>query len=271
MTISTWLQHATKQLEAAGITSARLDAELLLAETIRTSRTYLHAWPDAELEPRRVDIANARLDLRLERVPMAYILGYKEFFGRNFSVTPSVLVPRPESEDIIHLFLEVTADDVAPHSALIDIGTGSGCLGITAKLERPNIHVILSDVSPQALQVAAKNAAALHANVAIQEQDLLSGQIEPINFIIANLPYVDESWDVSPELRHEPRLALFAPDSGLKLMLRLIEQAAAKLPKNGWLFLEADPIQHHALIHRAEQHEFTHHKTQHYALALRRK
>ena len=105
MTISTWLKLATKQLKDTGITSARLDAELLLAETLRKPRTYLHAHLDEDIDPRRVDIANARLDLRLERVPLAYILGYKEFFGRKFRVTPAVLVPRPETEDLMTIFL----------------------------------------------------------------------------------------------------------------------------------------------------------------------
>jgi release factor glutamine methyltransferase len=107
MTISTWLKLATKQLKDIGITSARLDAELLLAETLRKPRTYLHAHLNEDIDPRRVDIANARLDLRLERVPLAYILGYKEFFGRKFRVTPAVLVPRPETEDLMTIFLQL--------------------------------------------------------------------------------------------------------------------------------------------------------------------
>ena len=128
MNISEWLRGATRQLKGIGIETARLDAELLLAETIRKPRTYLHAHLDEELDPRRVDIANARLDLRLDRVPLAYILGKKEFYGRTFVVSPQVLIPRPESEDLIDVFLEVSAEDIAPHSSLIDIGTGSGCL-----------------------------------------------------------------------------------------------------------------------------------------------
>ena len=136
MDISTWLKLATKQLKDIGITSARLDAELLLAETLRKPRTYLHAHLNEDIDPRRVDIANARLDLRLERVPLAYILGYKEFFGRKFRVTPAVLVPRPETEDLMTIFLQLTEADIAPKT-VIDIGTGSGILGITAALERP--------------------------------------------------------------------------------------------------------------------------------------
>ena len=142
MTISTWLKLATKHLKDIGIASARLDAELLLAETLRKPRTYLHAHLDEEIDPRRVDIANARLDLRLERVPLAYILGYKEFFGRKFRVTPAVLVPRPETEDLMTIFLQLTEADITPKT-VIDVGTGSGVLGITAALERPQFRTIL--------------------------------------------------------------------------------------------------------------------------------
>ena len=215
MSISEWLKDATRQLKDIGISSSRLDAELLLAETIRKPRTYLHAHLDEEIDPRRIDIANARLDLRKDRVPMAYIIGYKEFYGRKFEVSPSTLIPRPESEDIITMLLEISASDISGSKSLIDIGTGSGCLGITAKLERPDISVTLCDISAPALHVAEKNATALDASVNIKKQDLLKGQVEPLGYIVANLPYVDRSWPVSPEVQHEPQTALYADDNGL--------------------------------------------------------
>ena len=137
MNISTWLKHATEHLKNAGITSAQLDAELLLANTLRKNRTYLHAHLDEEVDPRRIDIAEARLSLRLDRVPLAYILGKKEFYGREFDVSPSVLVPRPESEEMINMLLKLAPQGNQPRT-LIDVGTGSGCLGITAALELPD-------------------------------------------------------------------------------------------------------------------------------------
>ncbi len=243
MNISSWLIEATKQLKDIGISSARLDAELILSHTMRKDRTYLHAHLDETIDQRQIDIADARLSLRLERVPIAYILGYKEFFGRNFSVSPDVLIPRPESEDMISLFLELTAGDIKSKT-LIDVGTGSGCLGITAALERPNLRVILSDVSPAALKIAAKNADDLNAKVSLQEQSLLSGQFEPLDYVLANLPYVDNSWQVSPETRHEPAKALFAGSKGLELILELMEQVPLHLNQAGILLLEADTRQH---------------------------
>ena len=268
MIISEWLKIATKSLKTANIPSARLDAELILANTLRKNRTYLHAHLDEEIDPRRFDIANARLDLRLDRVPIAYILGYKEFYGRRFTVSPSVLIPRPESEDLISLFLELTASEIA-EKVLIDVGAGSGCLGITAKLERSNLSVILSDISKPALNIAEKNANALNADVHIQQQSLLNGQLKPVDYIFANLPYVDKSWDVSPELQYEPEIALFAEDEGLKLILQLISQAPRCLTPEGLLFIEADPQQHNRIIDEAVKNGFVKERVLNYILVLR--
>ena len=268
MIISEWLKIATKSLKTANIPSARLDAELILANTLRKNRTYLHAHLDEEIDPRRFDIANARLDLRLDRVPIAYILGYKEFYGRKFTVSPSVLIPRPESEDLISLFLELTASEIA-EKVLIDVGAGSGCLGITAKLERSNLSVILSDISKPALNIAEKNADALNADVHIQQQSLLNGQLKPVDYIFANLPYVDKNWDVSPELQYEPEIALFAEDEGLKLILQLISQAPRCLTPEGLLFIEADPQQHNRIIDEAVKNGFVKERALNYILVLR--
>ena len=267
-TISFWLKNAAKSLKDANIPSARLDAELILANTLRKNRTYLHAHLDEEIDSRRVDIANARLDLRLDRVPMAYILGYKEFYGRKFTVSPAVLVPRPESEDMISLFLDATAGEIE-RKVLIDVGTGSGCLGITAALERTNISVILSDISKDALRIAEKNADEYHARVKIQQQSLLNGQLEPVDYIFANLPYVDKDWEVSPELQYEPKIALFTEDGGLKLILELIQQAPRCLVPNGQLFIEADPTQHERIIQAAAKQNFKLAAIQRYIIVLR--
>ncbi len=268
MIISEWLKIATKSLKTANIPSARLDAELILANTLRKNRTYLHAHLDEEIDPRRFDIANARLDLRLDHVPIAYILGYKEFYGRKFTVSPSVLIPRPESEDLISLFLELTASEIA-EKVLIDVGAGSGCLGITAKLERSNLSVILSDISKPALNIAEKNANSLNADVHIQQQSLLNGQLKPVDYIFANLPYVDKNWDVSPELKYEPEIALFAEDEGLKLILQLISQAPRYLTPEGLLFIEADPQQHNRIIDEAVKNGFVKERVLNYILVLR--
>ncbi len=252
--ISAWLIDATKQLKDIGIESNRLDAELILAHTLRKPRTYLHAHLDEALDPRRQDIAGARLDLRLERTPLAYIIGHREFYGRRFAVTPSVLIPRPESEIMIEWLLELTAEEIEPKK-LVDVGTGSGCLGITAKLERAHLDVTLTDIDAKALAVAEKNAAAHHAVVHIRRDDLLSRQGFALDYVLANLPYVDESWtDTSPELRHEPATALYAAQGGLKLISQLLPQLARWLTPGGIALLEADPSQHAAIKKAAQTH-----------------
>lgn len=266
-TIRSWLRQATKQLKDIGIASARLDAELLLSNTLRKTRTYLHAHLDETIDPRRQDIADARLSLRLDRVPLAYILGYREFYGRQFAVTPAVLIPRPESEDMISLLLEMTTSDIVPKT-LIDIGTGSGCLGITAKLERPNLLVTLSDTSGKALAIAEKNAANLQADVFIQKQSLLSGNVQRLDYILANLPYVDKEWEVSPELRHEPDEALYARRGGLALIEELLKQAPQHCNLGALVFIEADPVQHPAIISLASSLSLQPKEVRGYIIAL---
>lgn len=247
-----------------GIPSALLDAELILAQTLRQSRTWLHAHGDDAVDPRRLEIATARLDLRKERVPVAYILGYKEFYGRQFKVTPSVLIPRPESEAIIESLKEYWGEKPG---RLVDVGTGSGCLGITAQLELP-LEVTLVDISRHALNVAEDNAKALGAEATLRKSNLLEDVLGVFDIIIANLPYVDKTWERSPETAHEPEIALFAEDNGMALIKRLIGQASVHLKANGLLLLEADPEQHAQVTEHAKRRGFSYTATNGYCIIL---
>jgi release factor glutamine methyltransferase len=265
--INAWLKDAAEQLATVGIRSALLDAEILLSHTLKKSRTYLHAHGEDELTAREYDIANARLDLRLDRTPIAYIIGHKEFYGRMFKVTPSVLIPRPESEDCIHLLnTYITQND---HN-LVDVGTGSGCLGITAKLEHPHLSVTISDTSRHALIIAKQNAESLQADLTIVRSDLLAKTPERYSCIIANLPYVDASWERSPETNFEPKQALFADDNGVALILKLLDQIPTHLLPEGVLILEADPYQHERIIAYAATVGLILLEIRHYAVAFRR-
>jgi len=256
-TIADWLAEATRQLVFADIPSARLDAELLLAHTLRKPRTWLHGHGDETLSERHREIANARLDLRLDRVPVAYIIGHKEFYGRMFKVTTATLIPRPESESLIALLNEALPRN---HSLLpealkvVDVGTGSGILGITAKLEHPELDVTLLDISRHALTVAQDNAATLNAEVNTLQSDLLTSYPFIADVIIANLPYVNPEWERSPETNHEPAEALFATNNGLSLIFELLIQSKEKLAYGGKLILEADPEQHPAIIKEATKY-----------------
>lgn len=258
-----WVRDAAEELASAGIASALLDAEIILAHTLRKSRTWLHAHSDEAIDPRELDIANARLQLRLNRTPIAYIIGHKEFYTRLFKVTPSVLVPRPESEAIITL-LKTHLPEGA--TTLLDVGTGSGCLGITAALELPQLRVTLSDISNHALTVARENAQTLDVDVQTMKSDLLAAVPGIYNVVLANLPYVDESWERSPETNFEPSIALFARQKGLAVIYRLLEQVPAHLAPHGIVLLEADPEQHAAIIYAAAASRLKHVATDGYAL-----
>lgn len=270
ITISDWLADASRQLLSEHIPSARLDAELLLAHTIRKPRTWLHSHSDDELTSRQKEIADARLDLRIDRVPVAYIIGHKEFYGRTFKVTTATLIPRPESETLIELLnvaLPKNARLIAEAPLrLVDVGTGSGCLGITAKLEHPELDVTLVDTSRHALNIAEDNARALNADVEFLQSDLLASYPFTADIIIANLPYVNPDWERSPETEHEPALALFAPNNGLALIFELLIQTKAKLARGGKLILEADPEQHPAIIKEAAKFGLALHEQRDYGL-----
>lgn len=254
--INDWLVSATKQLKKCSITSARLDAEIILAHTLKKNRTYLHAHADKLINPADEEIANDRLGLRANHMPIAYIIGCKEFFGRRFVVTPDTLIPRPESEDIISTIQSLAEQNpklLEKKIKLIDVGTGSGCLGITLKLEFPNFDVTLSDVSQPALNIASQNADILGVKVKTIYSNLLEDYSVKADIIVANLPYVDPSWERSPETDYEPASALFADNGGLKLMIKLISQVKSNLKPDGYLILEADPEQHPALKVQAKQ------------------
>jgi len=258
LAINDWLADATRQLVAAEIPSARLDSELILAHTLRKTRSYLHAHPEEHLTARSIEIANARLQLRIERVPVAYIIGHKEFYGRQFSVTTATLIPRPESESLIELLKQVIPRNISllkeRSLRLVDVGTGSGSLGITAKILYPELNVTISDVSRHALKVAEKNAKDLEADVTVLKSNLLADYPFAADIIIANLPYVDPEWERSPETDHEPASALFAANHGLALVFELLVQTKDKLVNGGSLILEADPEQHSAIIAEAKKY-----------------
>jgi release factor glutamine methyltransferase len=258
LAINDWLADATRQLVFAEIPSARLDSELILAHTLRKTRSYLHAHPEELLTDRAIEIANARLSLRMERVPVAYIIGHKEFYGRQFAVTTATLIPRPESEALIELLKQVIPRNSSllkeTPLRLIDVGTGSGNLGITAKLLFPELNVTISDISRYALKIAEKNAKDLQADVSILQSNLLADYPFKANIIIANLPYVDQAWQRSPETEHEPASALFAANNGKALIYELLVQTKDTLISGGSLILEADPEQHADIITEAKKY-----------------
>ena len=243
--INEWLAAATTQLTTAGVPSARLDAELLLANELEVTRSWLIAHAHDHIPS---DTAKEQLFRRVHREPLAYITGKKEFYGRSFLVTEEVLIPRPESEALVSF-----VKDLQLSGSVVDVGTGSGCLAISIAMECADLTVTGLDISPGALAVAEANAQALSAKVSFQIGDLLQGYTGPQpRCIVANLPYVDISWERSEETNFEPSLALFAKENGLELIFTLLEQAALILMTAGVIVLEADPRQFSQIRSKAE-------------------
>ena len=266
MRIDQFLRDATTQLEAAGIPSARLDAQVLLERTLKQNKAWLLAHGEELIDPAKLVQLQDQLRRRLAREPLAYILGRQEFYGRTFTVTPDVLVPRPETEAIIELLKELPLPD---HARLLDVGTGSGAIAITAELEIPHLRTEACDVSPAALAVAEQNAERLGAQVGFFASDLLSKVEHAYDVIVANLPYVAEDWERSPETAFEPELALFADDDGLALIKKLIAEAPHWLAEDGYLVLEADPRQF-AHIKRAAKPIFSHVRSLGFTMVLQK-
>lgn len=262
--INQWLNEAADKLGAAGIPSARLDAELILAHALEHDRTWIIAHNDKNADFTEAD---KLINRRVQRTPLAYLTGHKEFYGRDFTVNEQVLIPRPDTEEIIDQLKQLEPQG---NQKLIDVGTGSGAIAITAKLEFPDLYVEAVDVSPEALTVAKANTRLLQADIRLYQSDLLDNARHSYDFILANLPYVDRVWERSLETDHEPSLALFADDDGLELIKKCIEQARNKLTENGYLLLEADPRQFDSIISFALQHGFELVRVNEYAVTLQR-
>jgi release factor glutamine methyltransferase len=219
VTLKDALEGATDALAAAGCMSPRLDAELLIADSLGVGRERLFLEPDMEIPPPAARVIAERVRRRNEREPVAYILGKKDFRNIELMVDSRVLVPRPESELLVEAALDL------PEGARVhDVGTGSGAIALALLDERPDLHVTASEVSPEAAEVARENAERLGLPLEVEVADGLPPGA--YDLVIANLPYVrDDRWDVlMPEInRYEPRVALTGGEDGLDAIRELIE------------------------------------------------
>lgn len=251
MTIELWLSENIKKLKQAEIESARLDCLLILGDVLRKNREWLLAHDDTEISSSHLLMLNTKVAQRLTHKPLAYIRNTQEFYGRNFYLDENVLIPRPESESIINLLLSAKYELT---TTVIDIGTGSGCLAVTTKLELPDTKVVACDISDNALKIAKRNAKNLHANIDFVKSDLLTSIPDlQSSIFLANLPYVPTNLITSPEITHEPTQALFSGTDGLD-MYREFWQQVAKLPsKPHAIITESLETQHRAMQEYARQ------------------
>jgi release factor glutamine methyltransferase len=237
LTIQTALLQGTELLTEGSISAPRLTAEVLLSHALQRERAYLYAHSDEELTELAWIHYGRYLHERLNGKPTQYIVKRQEFYGRDFLVTPDVLIPRPETEHLI----EAALKRIGPGDAVLDVGCGAGPIAITLALET-QARVYASDISLAALAVAVENARVLNATVQFVQADLAAPFGErSIDLLVSNPPYIarKEEPGLQREVReHEPHVALFAGQTGLEMYQRLIPDARRILRTGGHLILE---------------------------------
>lgn len=246
--LRTVIQNTQQKLEAAGIPDARLEAEVLVMNVMRMARQSIFAEQETEVSGQQQSALDSLMARRFDREPLAYILGQREFYGINVIVTPAVLIPRPETEGLVEhaLFMALMGME-STKLTIADVGTGSGAIAINLAIHLPAAKIFAVDVANDVLDVAAYNIRAhgVGDRVSLAMGDLLDAVLEPVDLIVANLPYVptERIPTLQPEVQKEPKLALDGGPDGLDLVRRLLAQAEDKLKNKGIILLELDPDQ----------------------------
>jgi release factor glutamine methyltransferase len=233
VTINEALTQGTALLAQANVASPRLDAQVLLEHILHVDRVFLYTYPERSLTPGQEQLFSVWIERRSRGEPVAYITGWREFYGLDFRVDRRVLIPRPETELLVEAALNIIRKrlDAGTMPIVADIGTGSGAIPIVLAVNEPRLpYLYATDVSAEALEVARLNCELQHVEqrVRLLQGDLLAPLPEPVDVLTANLPYVglDEMQVLAPDVRdYEPPLALYSGPHGLDLMRRLLTQA----------------------------------------------
>ena len=239
MTLQQVLSQARKVLAANNIEDASLESELLLRHAMKNDRVQLYSDLTRELSPDQEAVFGQLVERRLKGEPTAYITGHREFYGLDFYVDPRVLIPRPESELLVEKALELAQSRHI--AAIADIGTGCGAIAISLALNLPQTKIYATDISASALEVAQINCHkhGVADRICLLQGDLLDPLPEPVDLIIANLPYVKESeLSRTCPASFEPKVALNGGPAGLEKIRQLCRQAKGKLNPQGCLLLE---------------------------------
>jgi release factor glutamine methyltransferase len=241
VTVLEVLKLASDHFQKRASDSPRLDAEVLLAHALGLRRLDLYLKFDRPLTEVELGVYRELVARRAKGEPVAYLVGHKEFMGLDFAVTPSVLIPNPDTELLVQRAVEIAREAERP-LRIADVGTGSGCIAIAIAHYAPNVEVVASDVAPDALEVAARNVAAhsLAGRIQLVCGDLMAPFTGSFDLVCANLPYVAAGSDLAPEVVAQPARALFADDQGSALVTRLLADAPARLNPGGRALAELD-------------------------------
>lgn len=257
MAVQEALTWATTTLSAQGVEEPRLDAEALLAHVLRLTRAQLHAQSDRKLSFAELARYRQSVERRARHEPIAYIVGYKEFYGLDLFVDNRVLIPRPETELLVERAIEIA--QARSLRLIADVGTGCGAIAISLAVYLPQALVYATDASLRALEVAACNCRrhGVEDRVHLLLGHLLDPLPEPVDLIAANLPYVSEAElaQLPPGISHyEPREALNGGPDGLDYIRQLLAQAGGYLRPGGVILLEIGAAQGPAVVALAKRH-----------------
>lgn len=255
MNIKEILNRTDEFLSERGIESPRLDAEVLLADLLDIERINLYVKFDYPLKSSELKEYRKRIKKRAKRIPVAYIIGRKEFMSLEFDISESVLIPRPETENLVEEVISYCRENELKDAQIIDIGTGSGAVAVSLAHYLKDAKVVGVDISAEAVKIARNNAEKfeLEERLSIVQSNLLEGfikrDIKGIDIIVSNPPYISdaEMEELPPEVKKEPETALKAGREGLDFYKKLIPQAGEVLKDGGKIFLEIGSSQAEAV------------------------
>lgn len=240
MNIRESLIWAHEQLSKKHIETASLDVEVLLAFVMQKNREYLYTYPDLELTGNQMKSFKKDIQERSKLVPIAYITGHKEFYGMDFLVTPDTLIPRPDTETLVETVITSLKNKWKKYIHILEIGTGSGCIGIALAQHMPDITLTVSDVSKKALHVARMNAKKHNVNISFVQSDLFEGlKNKTFDVIVSNPPYLTKIQSHKQSLQYEPQVALTPVDMTPKQFFHVfLKQAVHHLNPGGRIYME---------------------------------